>query len=413
MADLADLHLSDLHQRAAELGVPSYRMLRRDQLLEAIGGEPAATEAAEAAEPPEADEAPEGPTEQVSGVLDLMPQRFGFLRLQGLEAADGDVYISASQIRRCELRPGDEISGPAREPQRGERHRALVRVETVNGAEPGAERREFDSLTAVTPRRRLQIPPAVPEAGGEEAQTLLRAVDLLAPLALGQRVLVASPPRSGRTTLLRAMGHALQANEAIELTVLLVDERPEEATRWREELPGARMAIATADTTPAEQGRIAALALAHARRVAEAGADAVLLVDSLSRLAGSRRDGADPKRLFGSGRELGEGEGGSLTVIATVLGGESDRARAAVETTENALITLDPELAAQGVFPALNVAGTRVSNEDEIRDPAELEPARRLRAMLSERSPRDAAQQLRELIEGSATNAELLGQLSA
>ncbi len=207
------------------------------------------------------------------------------------------------------------------------------------------------------------------------------------------------------------MARALEANAAAELIVLLVDERPEEATRWREELPGARLAIATADATPAEQGRIAALALAHARRRAEAGADPVLLVDSLSRLAGSRRDGADPKRLFGSGRELMEEQAGSLTVIATVLGEGSDQARSAVETTENALITLDPQLAALGVFPALDVAGCRVSNEEEIRDPAELEPARRLRTMLAEIPARDAAAMLRELIERSATNAELLASL--
>ncbi len=196
MPDLADKHLAELHAEAAALGVPGYRLLRREQLLEALGAEQPRRGRDEREEQPR----DEGPTEDVSGVLDLMPQRFGFLRLNGLEAAEGDVYISASQIRRCELRAGDEISGPAREPQRGERHRALVHVESVNGAEPGAERSEFDSLTAVTPRRRLQIA----STGAGEPEVLLRAVDLLAPLALGQRVLVASPPRSGRTTLLRA-----------------------------------------------------------------------------------------------------------------------------------------------------------------------------------------------------------------
>ncbi len=137
------------------------------------------------------------PTEEVSGILDILPQRYGFLRLRGLEPDPADVYISASQVRRCELRPGDEVAGPAREPRRGERHRALVHVDSVNGDEPqAAERPDFDALPPILPERRIPL-------DADPADVLARAVDLLAPLALGQRVLVRAAPRSGRTTLLR------------------------------------------------------------------------------------------------------------------------------------------------------------------------------------------------------------------
>jgi len=409
MARLEDRHLSELHALAAELEIPRYRMLPRGELLAELRGRGAVEPDGEGPERPRAEERPqpEPATEPVTGVLDIMPQRFGFLRLGGLEPAEGDVYISASQIRRCELRLGDEVSGPAREPRRGERHRALVHVDEVNGAAPSAERPDFDSLTPVIPRRRLPLG----SAGGGDAELLVRAVDLLVPLAFGQRILISAEPRSGRTTLLRALGRAIASGGGAELIVLLVDERPEEATRWRDELPDAELAIATADMSLGEQASIADLALARGRRRAEAGRDAVLLVDSLSRLAAGRRDVSSVKRLFGSGRQLGEEGAGSLTVVATVLDGGEDPAAAAVATTENALIRLDSGLAAAGFFPALDPARCRVSDEEELRTPEELAAIRRLRGLLVELPAAEAARTLRERIEGTPSNDELLSSI--
>jgi transcription termination factor Rho len=413
-ADLKNLHIAGLHERAAELDVPGYRMLSRDELITAIeaGGkgtsarEDSPSGAADApARPPrrrrraprarldDETEKPDEPeedvdeqTEPASGVLDLTGQGHGFLRLEGLERGEDDVYISASQIRRCELRIGDQVSGPARAPRRGERHRALVHVDAVNGAEPVVgERPEFESLTPVTPTRRLPL---------KSDETLVRAADLLAPLAFGQRVLVGAAPRSGRTTLLRGLATALANAEGVELVVLLVDERPEEATAWRAALPGAELAIATADMSPNDQLRVADLALERARRRAEAGADSVLICDSLSRLAAAARDAAPVKRLFGSGRQLDGDGAGSLTVIATTLG--DDDANEAVATTENALITLSPELAAAGVTPALDAAQTRASDEDKLLSEDELATLRELRAELSGLEPAEAAAKLRE-----------------
>ena len=422
---LEDLHLADLHARAAKLGVPRYRMLRRDRLVAELSereGEPVeeAEETPEAGEreerkrgtKPERERLEEAETEDVIGVLEVTPQRYGFLRFGGLAAQPDDVYVSASQIRRCELRSGDEVAGPARAPRRGERHRALVHVDRVNGADPPTEERPaFEDLTPVLPKRRVSL--------GESSDVLARAIDLLTPLALGQRVLVTAAPRSGRTTLLRALAGAIAGQEGLELIVLLIDERPEEATAWREALPGSEVVSATADLPPEDQVRVAELALARARRLAESGRDTCLVVDSLSRLAvasssaggrGRGGDVAEVKGLFGSGRELAEDSAGSLTIIATVVEGAEDdgAAERAVVTTESSLIALDPELAAAGIFPALRVAGSRVSNEDELRDADELAAIRRLRSLLSDLDPVEAANLLRERIEGSPSNGELL-----
>jgi len=477
MSDLAELHIAALHARAADRGIAGYRLLRREELIAALGresgpaaepavreapregmtdegaregtpgerrprrrggrglrrspegggsellagrrtpGEEADTDELEALAPAEegerraegeraAGEAEEAPTEEVRGVLELTRQRFGFLRLRGLAPAEGDVYISASQIRRCELRPGDEVVGPARAARRGERHRALTHVDRVNGGEPSEDgaRPHFDSLDPVLPERRVPL-------DGEAADLLVRSVDLLAPLALGQRVLIRAAPRSGRTTLLRGIARAAGAVENAKLIVLLIDERPEEATAWREALSDAEFAIATSELAPIEQMRTAELAIERARRLAESGADAILVCDSLSRLAVAAGDAGEVKRLFGSGRNLSGG--GSLTVLATVVAdaGDEGEAERAVISTESALVTLDPDLAADGVHPAIDPAGCRVSNEDYLRTPDELAASRRLRSQLAELDPAEAAKLLRERIEGSTSNAELLGSL--
>jgi transcription termination factor Rho len=431
-----DQHLAELHQRARELAVPKYRLLTRDELIEAIesAGEPGTAWAGreeavdaglerphhepeqrsddetadeqQAGEPEEeVEEQPEPDTEEVTGVLDRMPQGYGFLRLTGLHEAEGDVYVSASQIRRCELRPGDEVSGPARSPRRGERHRALVRIESVNGQNPEEERRHFEDLTPAPPHRRMF-------ASDAELDPLVREVDLFGPLAFGQRVLVLAQPRSGRTTLLRALGSAIAETDA-RICVLLADERPEEVPQWQQALPQAEIFAATADEEPREQVREAELAMGHAKRLTEAGGDLVVLIDSLSRLALGYRDPARVKRIFGVGRELGEEGTGSLTVIATVLDSDDRGAevREAMETTENLLLRLDADLAAKGIFPPLVPQDSRSSGEDQLRDPEELEKMRTLRAELADMEPEEAARALADQIGATANNAELLSRI--
>lgn len=418
-ADLDKEHLADLHAMAAEAGVAGFRKLPRAELIEAIlakhGGVPPPARSREevparapageaAAEPEEAATA-----EPVTGVLDVMPDGYGFLRLEGLESGEADVYVSPSQIRRCELRAGDLVSGGRRNPRRGERHPALVRVEEVNGADPEAEdeRRRFEDLTPVEPSRRLRL-------SGEDLG--VRAVDLLAPLALGQRVLAVSEPRGGRTTLLRALAGAIDSiEEGPTLVVVLADERPEEVTRWRRELPGADIVAGAADRPPTEQLRLAELALARAKRRVEAGEDIVLVVDSLSRLALGYRDPARVKAFFGSARELEEEGSGSLTIIASVVVSSgalaTDAVFEALATTENALVRLDSELAAAGVFPPIRPSESGTSAEERVREPSEMEQVRRLRASFVGLGTLEAARALSERLQATRDNAELLAGL--
>jgi transcription termination factor Rho len=444
-AELEAKHLADLHTLAAEAGVPRFRLLRREELVEellvrgAAGEEDEPTEAPQAApeteapqaapeeaapprraraprrrereeEPEEAAPAEEEPTEAVSGVLDVVPTGHGFLRLSGLGPGSGDVYISASQIRRCELRPGDEVSGPARQPRRGERHPALIHVESVNGAQAGEEGERaipFEQLTPVAPARRLPL-----ELRPDDLLT--RAVDLLCPLAFGQRVLVLAQPRSGRTTLLRGVARALTAApERPVILVLFFFSRPDGVTEWKRQAPAAEIAAASADLESADQVRLAELGLARAKRRAEAGDDVVVLIDSLTRLGVAYRDPSEVKPFFGAGRELEEEGAGSLTVIATSLTDTADGEGAveAVATTENATVALDAGLAAAGVVPAIDAARCAVSGEEALRSEEELAAVRRLRDELRVRDKAGAAELLAERLRASATNAELLGSL--
>lgn len=473
--ELAELHIADLHARAAEAGVNGYRMLSREDLiseLESGGGRKrprwprrkapdvdtesetdelkvvdntASTEDeakparrrgrrggrgrggrdrerlgnGEDAEKKRDDRPDPGDeeTEEITGVLEITRQRHGFLSVEG---SDDDIYVSASQVRRCEMKEGDEVTGPAREPRRGERHRALVRVNLVNGEPPvdapaqkkrsggeGATKTDrFDSLTPVPPTRRIELP--------EETSALVRAADLLAPLAFGQRVLVKAAPRSGRTSLLRDLAQALAATDGVELTVLLIDERPEEVPAWKEAVPSADLALAPADLSPSEQVKAARSALERVRKQASEGADAVILCDSLSRLAVAANGVDEVKRLFGSGREMSEEGAGSLTVIATTLGEGDDEASAekAIQTTETSVIALDSSLAAEGISPALVFTDCRAVGDSEILSPDEMAGLRHLRSNLSELVAPEAAAFVRRQLESASSNADVLKALA-
>lgn len=353
--------LSDLHALAAELGMEGYRRLRKDdlirQIVEAQGGtmpEPEAdsepdsgdddfeaiheADTAEAPEPeeerkprrrgrrpkraaedepaavvdndideepdagaapdddaPEADVEPDVEGELRSGVLDVLPNGSGFIREEPYRQSRGDVYVSPAQIRRCELRPGDEVAGPVRPPRRNERHPSLVRVDTVNGqaAEPPAERARFEDLTAVWPSDRLAGPNAL--AG--------------APFGKGSRVAIGGPPGAGATMLLRQAVKALrERHNEIDVIVVLAGARPEEVAEWRE--IGVEVAGGSFDSSPEEQSQVADLAVQRAKRAAESGRDAVVVVDSLDALP----PGA-ARRVFGTGRNTAEA--GSVTVLAS------------------------------------------------------------------------------------------------
>jgi transcription termination factor Rho len=330
-SELEGSPLADLHAIASELSIESYRGLRKAELIKAIleaqGGEaepPAAEEAAEPepeqapvvesepepeAEPedaergpveeePEVQEEPLTEEETATGVLDVLPNGSGFVRVDTDTAQSrDDVYISPAQIRRCELRAGDEVSGPVRPPRRNERHPSLIRVETVNGspAEPPEERPRFADLTPVFPTERLEGPAALADV----------------PFGRGSRVAVGGPPGAGATTLLRELAVTLaDKHPEIEVTVMLAGVRPEEVTDWRRSV-GVPVAGGSFDRSPEQQAQAADLAAERAKRVVERGGHAALVVDSLEGLPA-----AVQRRVFGAARATEEG--GSLTVAAAI-----------------------------------------------------------------------------------------------
>ncbi len=350
------------------------------------------------------DEAATFEAERVIGTLDILPRGSGLIRGEGIP--ESGVYVSPSQIKRCELRAGDQVAGPVRAPRKGERRPSLTRVELVNGEPPDEERgTAFERLTPIEPNRRIPI-------GPEEGDVLTRAVDLVAPLAFGQRILVEAQPRSGRTGLLRSLARSIRAGseKPPEVTVLLVDERPEEVTSWQRQTEGLSIEAAPADLGAKEQSRVAERVLSRVRREAEKGSDVILMIDSLTRLANALGDPGSIKPFFGTGRELEEEKAGSVTVIATALiDAPGDReVIEAVRTTENSSIRLSAELASVGVTPSIDVAGCSVTGEEAILSDDELAGLRSLRADLAELDAVQAANRLADDIRGSASNEELL-----
>jgi transcription termination factor Rho len=307
---LEDSPLADLHAIASELGVEGYRRLRKADLINVILGGEAAPEEPTAAEPTD-ESAPEEPArreqratkepeepeeddELRTGVLDILPNGSGFMRANAFEHARDDVYVSPAQIRRCELRSGDEISGPVRRPRRSERHPSIVRIDSVNGQppEPPAERPHFRDLTPVFATWRLASP-----------------AELSVPFGRGSRVAVAGPPGAGATSLLRQIAKAIADQESdVDLAVVLVGVRPEEVTEWRE--TGLSVVGGGFDRPHEEQAQIAEMTLERAKRKVESGGHAAIVLDSLDALP----PGA-ARRIFGAARNTPDG--GSLTVIAS------------------------------------------------------------------------------------------------
>ncbi|MEZ5964959.1 MAG: transcription termination factor Rho [Planctomycetota bacterium] len=366
---------------------------------------------------------------RAQGVLDVLPDGFGFLRSarHGFRAGPDDVYVSPSQVRRLNLKRGHWLSGPVRAPREGERYFALMHVDCVNGATiPELRRRvPFESRTPILPTRRLRL------AAPNESATL-RAIDLLAPLARGQRVLLATPPICGRTKLLTEIACGLARTPDLHVIVLLVDERPEEVTVMQQALaawPRAEVVASTFDEPPSRHLDLAELVLDRARRMVEAGEDVALVVDSLTAVARASNielphsgkilcAGLDatslllPKRLFGAARETEEG--GSLTIFATVLTDTGSRADEIVATEMhgkgNAELVVDRRLAERHVYPAFDVGRTGTRREDQVVTEDELVRLQALRTRLLGEPEVRRLPLLLELIGRTPDNETLLQQ---
>lgn len=449
MTDFESMSLAQLHELAGGAGIEGFRRMRREELITVLAemddGKPAPEERARVAaesgsgrrrdrrrsdsgrrrrregDRPGRERRRDVPSKAI-GKLEVTAKGIGIVR--GPDLPEDGIYVSPAQIKRCELKDGDEVGGPVRPPRKGERRPSLSRIETVNGEPPkddrpperGGSRRSrggrgrgpkasFESLTPIRPHRKIPLKV-------EKDDVLARSVDLLAPLAFGQRMLVEAQPRSGRTTLLRSLAKAVVAasGSGTEVVVLLVDERPEEITAWEREVQGVEIESAPADRGSDSQKKVAEKVLAKVRRKAETGTDVILVIDSLTRLANAY-GAVDPvKEAFGTGRELEEEGSGSVTVIATVLWGtpKDQEVYDAVRTTENASVKLDAGLAAMRVTPAINIAGCFVVGEESILDESQVDALRKLRAELGSLEPATAASRLADLVARTDSNADVL-----
>ncbi len=327
-----------------------------------------------------------------AGVLEILPDGFRFLRAADNNYLPGpeDVYVSPSQIRRFGLHTGDTVSGQVRPPKESERYFALLRVEHVNGAEPEGQRtkRPFEELTATYPNEVFHL-------AGDGVSS--KIIDALCPIGKGQRCLVASPPRAGRTSLLQEIAQAIEANHAdVDVLVLLVDERPEDVTEMKRAIK-SEVISSTFDEPPARHIQVAEIVVEKAKRMAETGRDVVLLIDSISSMARAYTD-VDPtatheaKRAFGAARKLEEG--GSLTIIATALvesGSPADEAAFdQLRGTANCEIRLDAGLRDQQVYPCVDVRRSITHKQERLLDRAALDRAKALRAAVADLDTADA-----------------------
>ena len=362
-------------------------------------------------------------TDHGSGVLEILPDGFGFLRDPGCNYLSGpdDIYVSPSQIRRFDLRTGDLLAGQVRAPKDNERYPALIQVEEVNGADPdrAQDTIEFDSLTPLHPEEQLRL-----EMGPKAAAT--RLMDLLTPVGKGQRGLIAAPPRTGRTVLLQQVSQAVSTNHPeVHQIVLLIDERPEEVTDMQRSVQ-AEVVSSTFDEPPTRHVQVAEMVVERARRLVENGQDVLILLDSLTHLVRAYNSstppsgkilagGLDatalhpPKRFFGAARNVEEG--GSLTILATVLvdtGSSMDEViYEELKATANLELVLDPQVAQARLFPAMNPQLSGTQREDLLLDEKALRQRDQLRAGLSGNSVEDIATLL-DALKRWSTNEELL-----
>jgi transcription termination factor Rho len=362
------------------------------------------------------------------GVLEKLNDGYGFLRASEASYLPGpdDIYVSPSQIRRFNLLTGDTVRGRIRLPKQSERYFALARVDSVNGRPPetARERTPFDRLTPLYPEDRLRM-----ELPGEDISG--RVLDLMAPLGKGQRGLIVSPPRTGKTMLLQAIAHAVARNHPeAHLIVLLIDERPEEVTDMERTVQG-EVISSTFDEPAARHVQVAEMVMDKAKRLVESGTDVVLLLDSITRLARAYNavipasgrvlsGGLDanalqkPKRFFGAARKVEEG--GSLTIMATALVDTGSRMDDVIfeefKGTGNMEVNLDRKLADRRVFPAIDLLRSGTRKEELLLNKVELDRTWVLRKVLQQMSAVEAMELLRDKMVKTGDNAEFLKSMT-
>jgi transcription termination factor Rho len=363
------------------------------------------------------------------GILDVLPEGYGFLRCTGYLPGEKDVYVSATQVRKFGLRRGDVLSGPIRPPRSQEKFPALIRMDHVNGmgVEEAHRRPKFGDLTPLFPDQRLRL-----EVEGQPNHVLARIVDLIAPIGKGQRGLIVSPPKAGKTTVLKEIANSISHNNPeCHLIVVLVDERPEEVTDMQRSVKGD-VIYSTFDRPAEEHTQVAELALERAKRLVEVGQDVVILLDSITRLARAYNlatpasgrilsGGVDstalypPKRFFGAARNIEEG--GSLTILGTALVETGSRMDEVIfeefKGSGNMELRLDRKLADKRVYPAIDIEASGTRKEELLFDSDELIQVWRLRrVLLALPEPAAGLELLIDRLKSTKSNAEFLSDVA-
>ena len=371
---------------------------------------------------------PESELEVREGIIDILPEGYGFLRVTGYKSGENDVYVSANQVRKFAVRKGDIVSGPIRPPRSKEKFPALVRVSKVNGLEPddAMNRPKFENLTPLFPDERLRL-----EVEGKSNNALTRIIDLIAPIGKGQRGLIVSPSKAGKTTVLQEIAQSITDNNPeCYLMVVLVDERPEEVTDMQRSVKG-EVIYSTFDRPAEEHTQVSELAVERAKRLVEMGTDVVIILDSITRLARAHNlatpasgrilsGGVDsqalypPKRFFGAARNLEEG--GSLTIIATALIETGSKMDDVIfeefKGTGNMELRLDRKLADKRIYPAVDIEASGTRKEELLFDRSELTQVWKLRRVLLALEAGAALELLIDRLKTTKSNAEFLAEVA-
>ncbi|HPF20133.1 MAG TPA: transcription termination factor Rho [Syntrophomonas sp.] len=406
ISELENKTMLELYQIAKEINLAGYSKLRKKELVFEITK--ALTHSNELL--------------QASGVLEIMPDGYGFLRPFAYVPSHEDIYVSPSQIRKFDLRTGDRVGGQVRPPKDSERFFALLKVEDVNSLPPeeSGKRIHFDALTPLYPTQRLTL-------ATDSAELSTRIIDLVAPIGKGQRGLIVAPPKAGKTMLLQKMAQGITTNHPeVELIILLVDERPEEVTDMQRSTQ-AEVVASTFDEPPENHVKIADMVLERAKRLVEHKRDVVILLDSITRLARAHNlvippsgrtlsGGIDPaslhkpKRFFGAARNIEEG--GSLTIIATALVETGSRMDDVIfeefKGTGNMELVLDRKLSERRIFPAIDLKRSGTRKEELLFNADEMELMWNLRNTFSEYNSVETMQMMIDTMKKTKSNDDLL-----
>lgn len=410
----------ELKQLAQGLEIPKISGMKKDELIESILKKREENRNRDA-EKPKKRQRPADAIE-VCGILEVLADGFGFLRFNNYRPGEDDVYVSPTQIRRFNLKTGDEITGDARPSQEEDKYSPLLFVKKINGdsLEVALSRGNFDKLTPIYPKEKLKL------ETGEKEKFASRLLDLVAPIGKGQRGMIVAPPKAGKTTLIKQLAQSILKNHPdVTLIVLLIDERPEEVTDMKNSVD-AEVISSTFDQTPESHTKCAEMALERAMRLVEQKKDVVILMDSITRLARAYNltvtptgrtlsGGLDPdalikpKKFFGAARNVAEG--GSLTILATALVETGSRMDEVIfeefKGTGNMELKLDRGLQERRIFPAIDILKSGTRREEDLLCEEELEAVWALRRNVNSQNSYDSMAKLLQLMENTQNNAEL------